>query len=117
MRFRCCHRLLLLCGLSHYTYNECAFLALSSVSPVTHAVANTIKRVAVIVVSVLWFRNPLTLTGALGSLVAVVGVMLYSLAKAHAAAPPKASHTAALQLATPRRAPAARRRHSHPLVR
>lgn len=75
-------RMLLLCGISHYTYNECAFLALSSVHPVTHAVANTIKRVAVIVISVLWFRNPLTLTGALGSAIAIAGVLLYSLAKA-----------------------------------
>jgi len=81
-------RMLLLCGISHYTYNECAFLALSSVHPVTHAVANTIKRVAVIVVTVLWFRNPLTLTGALGSAIAIAGVLLYSLAKAQ---PPPAS--------------------------
>ena len=47
----------------------------------THAVANTIKRVAVIVVSVLYFHNPLTLTGAAGSAVALAGVFLYSLAK------------------------------------
>lgn len=56
----------------------------SSVCPtdqVTHAVANTIKRVAVIVVSVLYFNNPLTLKGAAGSAVAIVGVFLYSIAK------------------------------------
>ena len=77
--------LLLMTGVSHYLYNECAFIALSSVHPVTHAVANTIKRVAVIVVSVLWFRNPLTLLGATGSTIAIIGVLLYSLAKAQAA--------------------------------
>ena len=76
-------RMLLLCGVSHYTYNECAFIALSSIHPVTHAVANTVKRVAVIVVSVLYFNNPLTALGATGSAIAIVGVMLYSLAKAH----------------------------------
>jgi len=81
-------RMLLLCGLSHYTYNECAFLALSSIHPVTHAVANTIKRIAVIVVSVLYFSNPLTPTGALGSAIAIVGVLLYSLAKATSSPPP-----------------------------
>ena len=80
--------MLLLCGLSHYTYNECAFLALSSIHPVTHAVANTIKRIAVIVVSVLYFSNPLTPTGALGSAIAIVGVLLYSLAKATSSPPP-----------------------------
>ena len=35
-----------------------------------------------IVVSVLYFRNPLTLMGASGSAVAILGVLLYSLAKA-----------------------------------
>ncbi len=75
-------RMLLYTGLSHYLYNECAFVALSSVHPVTHAVANTIKRVAVIVVSVLYFRNPLTAPGAIGSAIAISGVLLYSLAKA-----------------------------------
>ena len=89
-------RMLLTLGVSHYTYNECAFVALSSVHPVTHAVANTIKRVAVIVVSVLYFRNPLTLTGASGSTIAIIGVLLYSLAKAQTSEPPKPKLTAAL---------------------
>ncbi|EOD41567.1 hypothetical protein EMIHUDRAFT_460932 [Emiliania huxleyi CCMP1516] len=75
-------RQLLLLGTSHYFYNECAFLALSSVHPVTHAVANTVKRVAVILISLVVFRNPLTPAGALGSAVAIGGVFLYSLAKA-----------------------------------
>jgi len=84
-------KMLLFSGLSHYLYNECAFLALSSVHPVTHAVANTIKRVAVIIISVLWFRNPLTLTGAAGSAIAIGGVFLYSIAKAKTAAPKRAA--------------------------
>jgi solute carrier family 35, member E1 len=87
-------KMVLFTGVAHYTYNECAFLALSSVHPVTHAVANTIKRVAVIVVSVLYFRNPLTLTGALGSAIAIFGVMLYSLAKAREDAPKKSLQAA-----------------------
>ena len=64
-------------------------LALNNVHPVTHAVANTIKRVAVIVISVLYFRNPLTLTGAVGSTIAIIGVLLYSLAKAQPPPPPR----------------------------
>ena len=83
-----------------------AFLALSSVHPVTHAVANTIKRVAVIVVSVLYFRNPLTLTGATGSTIAIIGVLLYSLAKAQAAkAPPATKPKKQLQAAVVGRGP------------
>ena len=77
--------MLLVSGVSHYVYNECAFVALSSVHPVTHAVANTIKRIAVIVLSVLWFNNPFTARGAAGSAIAIVGVLLYSLAKARSA--------------------------------
>jgi len=109
-------RMLLTLGLSHYVYNECAFVALSSVHPVTHAVANTIKRVAVIVVSVLYFRNPLTLTGATGSTIAIIGVLLYSLAKAQPPPKPKpASLTAARPtvVATPHAVSTARRHTKH----
>ena len=48
----------------------------------THAVANTVKRVAVIVISVLYFRDPLTKSGAAGAGIALAGVMVYSLSKA-----------------------------------
>lgn len=39
-----------------------AFAALDSLHPISHAVANTIKRVVIIVVSVLVFRNPVRAT-------------------------------------------------------
>jgi solute carrier family 35 protein E1 len=70
-----------LSGLFYYFYNEVAFLALSEVAPVTHAVGNTIKRVVIILASVIVFRNPLTPLGALGSAIAVGGTLVYSLAK------------------------------------
>lgn len=73
-----------LCGLSgifYYLYNEVAFLALSEVAPVTHAVGNTIKRVVIILASVVVFQNPLSGLGALGSAIAIFGTLLYSLAK------------------------------------
>lgn len=50
-----------------------AFLALSEVTPVTHAVGNTIKRVVIIIASVFVFRNPLSQMGAIGSIVAIAG--------------------------------------------
>merc|ERR1719271_1890175 len=51
------------------------------VAPVTHAVGNTIKRVVIILASVIVFKNPLTPLGALGSIVAILGTLLYSIAQ------------------------------------
>lgn len=72
-----------LSGLFFYIYNEVAFLALHAVHPVTHAVANTVKRVAIIVSSILLFGNPVTFMGSLGCVVAILGTLVYSLAKLH----------------------------------
>lgn len=73
----------LLSAVFYYLYNEVAFLALDNVAPVTHALGNTIKRVVIIITSVLVFGNVMTTTGALGSSIAIFGVLLYSLAKNH----------------------------------
>ena len=70
-----------LSGITYYLYNEVAFLALSEVAPVTHAVGNTVKRVVIILASVVAFRTPITALGALGSAIAILGTLLYSLAK------------------------------------
>lgn len=71
----------LLSGLFYYLYNEVAFLALDNVAPVTHAIGNTIKRVVIIVASVFVFKTPMSLQGVVGSTIAILGVLLYSLAK------------------------------------
>lgn len=71
----------LLSGFFYYLYNEVAFLALDNVAPVTHAIGNTIKRVVIIVASVLVFRTPMSMQGVVGSAIAILGVLLYSLAK------------------------------------
>ena len=68
-------------GLFFYLYNETAFLALDNVHPVTHAVGNTVKRVVIIVASVIVFKNPIDWRGWLGSAIALGGVLLYSLVK------------------------------------
>lgn len=64
------------------------------VSPVTFSVGNTMKRVAVVVSSVMFFRNPVSVLNWVGSGVAILGTYLYSLAtdkaKAEAAAKAKA---------------------------
>lgn len=73
----------LLAGLFYYTYNEVAFNTLDNVAPVTHALGNTIKRVVIIITSVLVFGTKMTTQGVIGSTVAIGGVLLYSLAKNH----------------------------------
>jgi len=70
-----------LSGIFYYLYNEVAFLALDNVAPVTHAIGNTIKRVVIIIASVVVFGTTMTSQGILGSSIAIGGVLLYSLAK------------------------------------
>lgn len=72
--------LLALGGATYYAYNEVAFLALGKVNPVTHAVGNTIKRVVIIVASVIAFKTPMSTGSIIGSSVAIFGTLLYSLA-------------------------------------
>lgn len=72
---------LLISGLFFYLYQEVAFKALDSVHPITHAVANTVKRVVIIITSVFVFQNPITKANAFGSAIALSGVMLYSITK------------------------------------
>lgn len=72
--------LLGLSGATYYLYNEVAFLALGKVNPVTHAVGNTIKRVVIIVASVIAFKTPMSTGSIVGSSIAIMGTLLYSLA-------------------------------------
>ena len=71
----------LLAGAFYYLYNEVAFLALGRVNPVTHAVGNTVKRVVIIVASVIAFKTPISTQGIIGSTIAIVGTLLYSISK------------------------------------
>ena len=71
----------ILAGAFYYLYNEVAFLALGRVNPVTHAVGNTIKRVVIIIASVIAFNTPISRLGVIGSSIAITGTLLYSLAK------------------------------------
>lgn len=72
---------LFISGLFFYLYQEVAFKALDSVHPITHAVANTVKRVVIIVTSIIVFNNPITRANAMGSTIALLGVLLYSITK------------------------------------
>jgi solute carrier family 35, member E1 len=79
-----------LSGLFHYGNNEVMYQALSKVHPVTLAVGNTMKRVFIMVASVMVFRNPVSMQAGIGSAVGIGGVLLYSIVKAQSErTPPK----------------------------
>ena len=71
---------LLISGFSYYCYNEVAFWILGSISPMTHAVGNTVKRVIIILASILILKAPISNYGMLGSTIAVLGTFAYSAA-------------------------------------
>jgi len=68
-------------GIFHYLNNEVMYLALSNVHPVTLAVGNTLKRVVIMIVSLIVFRNPISIQAGIGCTVGMLGVLLYSLTK------------------------------------
>lgn len=64
-----------------HAYQQVSYLILQRVSPVTHSIGNCVKRVVVILASIIVFQNPVTPQGAAGTTLALVGVFLYSQAK------------------------------------
>ncbi|KAL5544188.1 hypothetical protein UlMin_007972 [Ulmus minor] len=71
----------LLAALSFHAYQQVSYMILQRVSPVTHSVGNCVKRVVVIVSSVIFFQTPVTLINGLGTGLALAGVFLYSRVK------------------------------------
>ncbi|KAI3924535.1 hypothetical protein MKX01_037975 [Papaver californicum] len=68
----------ILSGVFYHLYNQSSYQALDEISPLTFSVGNTMKRVVVIVSTVIVFRNPVQPLNALGSAIAVFGTFLYS---------------------------------------
>lgn len=64
-------------GIFHFGQNIIAFVLLSMVSPVTYSVASLIKRVFIVVVAIIWFRNPTTRIQGLGIALTFFGLYLY----------------------------------------
>ncbi|KAK8569370.1 hypothetical protein V6N13_046429 [Hibiscus sabdariffa] len=71
----------LFAALSFHAYQQVSYMILQRVSPVTHSVGNCVKRVVVIVSSVIFFKTPVSPINALGTGVALAGVFLYSRVK------------------------------------
>ncbi len=75
-------RMLAASGLFYHLYNQASFMVLGQgISPVTFSVGNTMKRVAVVVSSVVFFKNPVSALNWVGSMIALMGTGLYSAAK------------------------------------
>ncbi|XP_023542873.1 triose phosphate/phosphate translocator, non-green plastid, chloroplastic-like [Cucurbita pepo subsp. pepo] len=71
----------LLAALCFHAYQQVSYMILQRVSPVTHSVGNCVKRVVVIVSSVIFFQTPVSPINSLGTGVALAGVFLYSRVK------------------------------------
>lgn len=67
----------------YHLYNQTSYQALAEMNPLSHSVANTVKRVVIILASIAIFKNPITPVGAFCSAVAILGTFLYSLARQH----------------------------------
>lgn len=71
----------LLAALCFHAYQQVSYMILQRVSPVTHSVGNCVKRVVVIVSSVIIFKTPVSPVNAFGTAIALAGVFFYSRVK------------------------------------
>ncbi|XP_050411738.1 solute carrier family 35 member E2A [Patella vulgata] len=68
-------------GIFFHFQSITAYVLMSYISPVTHSVANTVKRAFLIWLSVVLFGNPVTLLSGIGTITVTIGVLLYTKAK------------------------------------
>jgi solute carrier family 35, member E1 len=64
-------------GTFHFTQSLSAFILLSMVTPVTYSVASLVKRVFVIVFSIIWFGSKVTSIQGFGIALTFLGLYLY----------------------------------------
>ncbi|XP_057792513.1 glucose-6-phosphate/phosphate translocator 2, chloroplastic-like isoform X2 [Salvia miltiorrhiza] len=65
----------------YHLYNQVSYMSLNEISPLTFSIGNTMKRISVIVASIIIFNTPLQPINALGAAIAISGTFLYSQAK------------------------------------
>ncbi|VAH45243.1 unnamed protein product [Triticum turgidum subsp. durum] len=65
----------------YHLYNQVSYMSLDEISPLTFSVGNTMKRISVIVASIIIFRTPVQPVNALGAAIAILGTFIYSQAQ------------------------------------
>lgn len=65
----------------YHLYNQVSYMSLDEISPLTFSIGNTMKRISVIVSSIIIFHTPVRPVNALGAAIAIFGTFLYSQAK------------------------------------
>ncbi|XP_031391496.1 glucose-6-phosphate/phosphate translocator 2, chloroplastic [Punica granatum] len=65
----------------YHLYNQVSYMSLDQISPLTFSIGNTMKRISVIVSSIIIFHTPVQPVNALGAAIAILGTFLYSRAK------------------------------------
>lgn len=67
----------------YHLYNQVSYMSLDEISPLTFSIGNTMKRISVIVSSIIIFHTPVQPINALGAAIAILGTFLYSQVFAH----------------------------------
>lgn len=67
----------------YHLYNQVSYMSLDEISPLTFSIGNTMKRISVIVSSIIIFHTPIQPVNALGAAIAVFGTFLYSQVFSH----------------------------------
>ncbi|KAK7264505.1 hypothetical protein RJT34_32114 [Clitoria ternatea] len=62
----------------YHLYNQVSYMSLDQISPLTFSIGNTMKRISVIVSSILIFHTPIQPVNGLGAAIAILGTFLYS---------------------------------------
>ncbi|CAL0310937.1 unnamed protein product [Lupinus luteus] len=62
----------------YHLYNQVSYMSLDEISPLTFSIGNTMKRISVIVSSIIIFHTPIQPNNALGAAIAIIGTFLYS---------------------------------------
>jgi solute carrier family 35 protein E1 len=65
----------------YHLYNQVSYMSLNEISPLTFSIGNTMKRVSVIVASIIIFHTPVRPINGVGAFIAIFGTFLYSQAK------------------------------------